>query len=235
MGTSYSILNARETLALADRFLPRIDGFDLQNKYLNALGQFIMTEQSELKQSLGITTGSPITVQITDTDEDHGNRSKDFRDLILLKKSLTILPEESAAAAKVAAVFDEFGHRVYDLPREEQLIQTDAMVEVFSSEGKIAAITTAGALPLFDAYKTTHFALKDLIRQRTAESEAEIGESASKLGRALGRSLNDLYEHVEKYSRIGESNYATLLEQLDLELSDIVPQAKARRTRNRSD
>lgn len=231
MGTSYSILNVKETLALSERFIPRVIDFDPQNNYLNDVAIFVQSEQSALKASLGVTAGSAITEDIQSADTEHGTVSKNFRNLILVKKDLTVLPEESAASAKVFTVFEEFGHRVYDLPREQQVVLTDAMVEAFSTEEMLTAITTAGALPLFEVYKESHEKLKELIRQRVAENEAEAGEASSTLSRALGRTLNDIYEHVEQYARIGNSTYKELLAQLDIELSEIVPLAKARRTR----
>jgi hypothetical protein len=232
MAIPYTYLNARETLALSERFLPRTTSFDPTNIYINDLSHFISREQSDLKNTLGITAGSSFTEEINSEDFVFGEATKDFRDLIMIKKDLTMLADESAASGEVATVFDEFGTHVYDLPREQQVVQADAMLVVFETPEKQDSILRSGSLPLYELFKGSHIKLKGLIRDRVAENESEIGESASKLGRALGRSLNDLYQHVDKYTRIGNSSYEDLLDQLNVELNEVLPQARARRTRN---
>ena len=99
MAIPYSYLNAREALALSERFLPRVTDFDTLNIYLNSLSTFIIAEQNKLKESLGITTGSTITEEINSEDDTFGEALKNFRDLIMIKKDLTVLAEESAAAS----------------------------------------------------------------------------------------------------------------------------------------
>ncbi len=203
--------------------LPKNESGEYSPSIIN-IAIHIEKETEQMNSALAKDRKGELTEEIGTSDHNYNDSFIFFRDsseLLRRNKKNKIV---SDSASVVADIIAKYGRTIYRLGRAEQIGKTEAMITEFKLPENQEYLTNAGILDEFTDLCDTHVMLKELMEESAnLEAIKHSTISAYEAGRALSKSLSNLYEIVDIYARIGVPEYTTTLELFEESLKKMRP------------
>ncbi len=212
MQKDYHSLTPEQTVELSNHILivsQRIYG----NNYVDDLSIRIEREQSILNRSIAIARKSEFSRLLTTADVDFYRSFALFADLMRVKSKIESNPEECDAAKSIHDNVKDMVDQWDLCSREELAGRIEKVIKKLDSKNMESRLNKAGVMPHFNDLKSKFLVLTGLVLERSDDFQDVPPPSIA--GRRLAKTLNDLYAHVEGYSRLGNREYRMFLKELN--------------------
>ncbi len=214
MAFRFSKLSPAMTIPASEQMLAHLP--QTEDTLISSLMTHIKSEKKVVEQALGKSRTGELTQELSDTDalfDESFQIFVDATELVARRKS-RVAP--STSAELVLETIEKQGKGIYRLGRQEQIGRTDALITECQTTQLQSALKMANLTPDYEDMKKHHLALKELMEQ-SSQVEALKSQTVAphKAGKALSKSLSDLYRVVKVFARIGNEEYQTTLGKMD--------------------
>ncbi len=231
MAFPFSDLPAAATITTAEQMLAHLPTTEegVVVAPVEKLAAHVLSEKDVVTISLTKKKSGELTGKMNSADDIYDDSFCFFRDAADLNSRRTSRAVMAKSSQIIADIIEKHGRTIHNLGRAEQIGKTESMIAEFLTPENQAHLNTSGLMADFEDTRENHNSLKALMEE-SANLESIKGNVIApyKAGRALSKSLRDLYDVVEINARIGEPEFITTLDLFDESLKKIRPMLKSK-------
>jgi len=182
-------------------------------------------------------TASDFTDPLKEGDSERDAAFTTLRDFAAAwAKNPTATPAQSAAAARLQAVFAHHGNALLRLGYNRQTGKMNELIADLRSSASTADLAALALAPLFTAMTTAQTAFENTMADKAASEGGLELPTISENRPPLVRFLNLLLDNIATWQEIGSTpELETAIGQIDEVITQIATPALARRTRKESE
>lgn len=226
-----TFLSYEELNTIAGRISGTVGGHIADYPFLGELKGLLETDIVNLGAALNRDRTSEFTALIGQGDSQRDSTFIAFRDYIKACSSRRVL-EVAAAGEYLTNIVKKHGWTLYARTYTEETAALKALFAELDGAEAATAMQTLNAAPWYDDLKAAQAAFEETYNNKiTAEAQADyplLRETRS----SIIRHLTALLDFIRVLGEVNASGaYATMVEQLNEIINDVMTVARARRTR----
>jgi len=230
-----SILSVSDVISMTERILhitQPISGID--TKFLML---YIQTSQifERLVWNQKKTSKSSLTEDLILADKSRDCAFICLRD-ILHGMSVSILDDIRKPAAKLYAIFEKYGLKIYSLGYKAESALLLSLQKEFNQPENQQLLNQLGIIQFYESLKTAEENFGSINKQKTEEKteQSTHSEAATEIQNEIVPVLTNLVAMLQLYSQLDMNTYKTICDQVITSITEINAVARARKTRKQN-